>query len=164
DLRELQERNASLRDAIEAKEREVATARANCTVRQVEQGARTQDHQQTLVPPDANEARERVEQAQGTHGPLDITLAWNGREGLDLHVYCPDGHIFHSSRTACGGTLEIDRNANLAQAVDTPVEHVVWSTPPPPGEYRVEVQFYNRREQPERGVPYTVIVRQGDQQ
>jgi hypothetical protein len=170
-LADLRERNASLRTAIEAKERELATARADCTVRQVEHptpgadtSAGTDTHTGIDTAPDATETRERVDRAQGTHGPMDITLAWNGREDLDLHVDCPGGQISYNSRTACGGVLEIDRNANAAMEVDTPVEHASWAEPPPPGEYRVWIVFYNRRGQPERGVPYTVVIREGDQQ
>jgi hypothetical protein len=109
--------------------------------------------------PNAAETQERSQQAQGAAGVLDVTLAWNGREDLDLHVVCPGGEIWSNSHNACGGTLDIDRNSKADDRVENPVEHVTWVTDPPPGDYRIFVVLYNRFELPAREVPFTVVVR-----
>jgi len=152
-------RNASLRDAIARAELKVAELRSSCPVPAVPPpapGKRTERSEKRL---DAKVADERRAEARGTHGKLDITLIWSGREDLDLHVYCPDGQIFFSHRAACGGTLEIDSNAKLAEAKDAPLEHVTWQNEPPAGDYRVEVVLFDRFDLPERNIPFTVVVR-----
>jgi len=111
--------------------------------------------------PTAKETEERSEREHGTEGKLDVTLAWNGREDLDLHVVCPGGEIWANNRNACGGVLEIDRNSVKDHREDHPVEHVTWVTEPPPGDYQVSVALYDRYELPARDVPFTVVVRDG---
>jgi len=111
--------------------------------------------------PSAKETEERREREHGTEGKLDVTLAWNGREDLDLHVLCPGGEIWANNRNACGGVLQIDRNSVRDQREDHPVEHVTWVTEPPAGDYQVSVALYDRYELPARDVPFTVVVRDG---
>ncbi|MGO9025504.1 MAG: hypothetical protein ACLQIQ_14600 [Beijerinckiaceae bacterium] len=151
DLASEESRNLALRDKIAAEELNIAEKRGACAVpKRAERG----EHRL-----DAKEADQRRADGRGTHGKLDITLIWSGREDLDLHVYCPDGQIFFSHRSACGGTLEIDSNATLQEAKDAPVEHVTWQSEPPAGEYRVEVVLFDRFNLPARDIPFTVVVR-----
>ncbi len=145
-------KNASLRDAISAAELQVAQKRGACTA--------PQKDSQLETTPTLKEAEERVQQANvASDGKFEITLVWNGREDLDLHVFCADGHIFYGSRMGCGGLLDIDRNSKKSEAIENPVEHVVWQDDPPPGDYRVEVVLFDRYELPQRNIPFNVIIR-----
>jgi hypothetical protein len=148
ELEALGERNETLRDAIRKTELNLTQVCAN--PRLPSQSA-----------PDIRDTERRVTEAQGARGKFDITLAWNGHADLDLHVYCPAGEISFEARNACGGALDIDRNASVPYA-DAPVEHVTWVGDPPPGRYRIEVRYYDRRDATAGPVPFTVMVREGD--
>jgi uncharacterized protein YfaP (DUF2135 family) len=91
-------------------------------------------------------------------GRLDIALAWDGREDLDLHVRCGDGHLYVNQRNACGAVLDHDANAR-EPIVDHPVEHAIWERDPAPGRYQVSVRMASRNGAAERLVPFTVLVR-----
>ncbi|MDR3519059.1 MAG: hypothetical protein P4M00_24945 [Azospirillaceae bacterium] len=100
----------------------------------------------TPVPPrsaDANRASEHG--AQG--GKVQIILAWDDINDLDLYVRCPNGHelIYYKHRTACGGTLDVDANGDARTATTTPVENVYFPEPPPPGRYVVLVDPFAMR-------------------
>jgi hypothetical protein len=158
DLDQLRDNNQALRDAVRAAETRVAATEGDCAP---PRAGNTPPRSEDSAPPDAKETEERSRRAQGTEGLLDVTLAWNGREDLDLHVFCPGGEIWSNTPSACGGTLEIDRNSKADAREDNPVEHATWSTHPPGGEYRVVVVLYNRFELAPREVPFTVVVRNG---
>ncbi len=85
---------------------------------------------------------ERVEREGGSVGEVQISLAWEDRNDLDLHVYAPSGEriYFNNRKSACGGLLDVDMNARPTSS--TPVENVVWKEGAPPGTYRVGVHFY----------------------
>jgi hypothetical protein len=144
--------NFALRDAIKSAELKIAQNRAACL--RPAQHSNIEDRRL-----DAQEAEERRVTARASHGKLDITLVWNGREDLDLHVFCPGGHISFNSRSSCGGRLEIDRNSNKAAAVENPLEHITWQEEPPAGDYRVDVILFDRFDLPARDIPFTVVVR-----
>ncbi len=149
-------KNAALRDAIAAAELQVAQNRGACAGPQKDS---LLDNPQGN-PPSLKDAEERVQQANvSTNSKFDITLVWNGREDLDLHVFCADGHIFYGSRSGCGGILDIDRNSKKSEAIDNPVEHIGWQDDPPAGDYRVEVVLFDRYELPTRNIPFNVIIR-----
>ncbi|HXW24248.1 MAG TPA: hypothetical protein VEK73_05835 [Xanthobacteraceae bacterium] len=172
DLDDLAERNRALREAIREAERRVALARSDCGPRPGERAQRvpeppqqvpdTREATRTEEPPDARQAEERVREAEGTRGRLDVTLAWNGHADLDLHVRCPGGEISFDKPNVCGGKLDIDRNAPTGPLVDDPVEHVTWIGEPPPGQYRVEVVYYDGRDTAGGPVPFTVVIRDGN--
>ncbi len=146
---ELAERNDALRRAIHEAQRRFALG-TDCP------------RDATGTPPSQEEARIRAEEAQLARGRMDVTLAWTGREDLDLHIYCPGGHMFHNQLGACGGTLDRDRNRNNTTLEETPIEHAGWERDPPPGEYRIVVVFYGTNGEPPRPVPFTVLLREGD--
>ena len=165
DLSQLRDKNRALRDAVRQAEMRVAVVDGDCATQQRRAEADTNPNPNRNQPtdrPDARETEERSIRAQGTRGKLDITMAWNGREDLDIHVRCPGGEIWAENRTACGGSLEIDRNARADQREDNPLEHVTWVTEPPGGEYEILVRLYNRFELAARDIPFTVVVREGD--
>jgi hypothetical protein len=187
DLDLLREKNQGLRDSIRTAETTVAAREGECAAPIVDNrlGPRGENSsgpatgQNTDGPgsdenasgpttgentsgPSAKETEERGERAQAKEGKLDVTLAWNGREDLDLHVFCSGGEIWANNRNACGGVLDVDRNSIRDAREDHPVEHVTWVTDPPPGDYRISVALYDRYELPARDVPFTVVVRDGN--
>ena len=101
---------------------------------------------------------DRVEREGGASGALQISLAWEDRNDLDLHVFAPSGEriYFNQRRSACGGELDVDMNARPTST--TPVENVVWKEDPPSGTYRVGVHFYrhHRRRGTKRRTTFTL--------
>ncbi len=88
-----------------------------------------------------------------------MILAWDDRNDLDLAVICPNGQrIDFRSRQACGGSLDIDRNAAGGPTTRTPVENIVFDQNPQPGTYRIVVDYFERADGP--NTPYRVTVRQ----
>ncbi|MCO6420066.1 hypothetical protein JYK14_28530, partial [Siccirubricoccus sp. KC 17139] len=95
-------------------------------------------------PPQPSPDAERAARAGGRTGRLQVILAWEDTNDLDLYVACPDGQVLgpDNSRGACGGRIDVDANRggpNPAPGLTrTPVENAVWDRPPP-GRYRVHV-------------------------
>jgi len=147
-LDRLREQNSALREAIRAAELEAAAKQGRCAAAIPEP-----------TRPGAREAEQRRREARVERGKLDVTLVWNGAEDLDLHVYCPGGHIYYETPAACGGALDVDRNADRQRGESHPIEHVAFAGEPPAGDYRIEVVLYNRYDLPARNVPFTIIIR-----
>lgn len=97
-------------------------------------------------PPPPSSDEQRAQQRGAHSGKLQIILAWDDRNDLDLHVSCPDGRqqVYFDSRHACGGELDVDANGDARTATATPVENVTFATPGP-GRYRVMVDAYAMR-------------------
>ena len=82
---------------------------------------------------------------------LRITLYWNNKSDMDIHVVEPDGsRIWYNNRgpTASQGTLDIDSNSNCN--VDRPnepggIENVYWpnGVAAPTGDYSISVDRYS---------------------
>jgi hypothetical protein len=108
-----------------------------------------------LVPPN-DRVQRAIDDQRVKHGRIEISLVWEGRTDLDLHVKCPNDEILHGQRQACGG--ELDRDANAGEIMEHPVEHVVWANSmPPAGEYHVIVVAYLYRDSDRPGsLKYTV--------
>jgi hypothetical protein len=118
-----------------------------------------------LPPPDAlptpprSEIDRRLDEAGAQRGQLTVSLAWNSRSDLDLHVTCPNGAIVSfRRRQACGGVLDVDANAGGRRS-NTPVENVFFASPMA-GRYRLRVHLYSSATggSPE---PFEVQVRDG---
>ena len=96
-------------------------------------------------------------------GTMQIVLAWGDVNDLDLHVVCPDGGHISFERPRCsGGRLDLDANARRPEAPSftrTPMEHVVWIAPPPPGRYDVYVDPYEMRARKQSEFRVTVRLR-----
>ncbi len=110
------------------------------------------------------EMRKRVQDAGGQYDNVDVrvTLAWDNRNDLDLHVTTPSGEvIFYGERTSkCGGELDVDRN--VRGETTTPVENVRWAKgTAPAGRYRVVVQNYAFHERKKTPTPFRVEVEVG---
>lgn len=104
---------------------------------------------------------ERAQRQGAQGGKLQIILAWDDRNDLDLHVVCPDGvDINYIRRQACGGTLDVDANGDVRRLTPTAVENVFF-TEPQPGRYRVVVDPYGMRERP--ASPFRLTIRRDGQ-
>lgn len=112
-------------------------------------------------PPRSNDL-ERADRQGARRGRTQVILAWDDRNDLDLAVICPGGQrIDFRSRQACGGSLDIDRNAAGGPTTRTPVENIVFDQNPQPGTYRIVVDYFERADGP--ATPYRVTVRQEGQ-
>ena len=85
---------------------------------------------------------ERLQREGGASGTVQISLAWDDYNDLDLHLFCPSGEriYFNNKKSECGGILDVDMNVRPVS--NTPVENVVWKGEAPLGTYKVGVHFY----------------------
>lgn len=91
-----------------------------------------------------SDLEDRLRRAGAQTGDVQISLAWNNGNDLDLHVETPGGEkIFFNQRdSSCGGQLDVDMNAAGPES-NTPVENIFWPAGgSPKGEYRVLVHHY----------------------
>lgn len=102
----------------------------------------------------------RIEREGGDSGTVQISLAWDDYNDLDLHVFCPSGEriYFNNRKSGCGGVLDVDMNVRPVS--DEPVENVVWKGNAPLGPYKVGVHFYkhHRKRRTKRTTNYTLRV------
>jgi hypothetical protein len=103
------------------------------------------------------EIAQRVRAAGGQYDAVDvrISLIWNTRDDLDLHVIAPSGEEiwYNHKASACGGALDVDRNVRGETL--KPVENVRWpKARAPAGEYQVFVQNYAYHEKSPAPVEY----------
>lgn len=90
----------------------------------------------------------RLARAGAQSGAIQVSLAWNNFNDLDLHVIPPSrDHIFFGHRISrCGGHLDIDMNAG-GQMSGEPVENVFWPRRTAPhGEFAVYVHHFARHD------------------
>jgi uncharacterized protein YfaP (DUF2135 family) len=87
-----------------------------------------------------------------------VTLRWSAPADLDLYVTDPalETVYFANPRTASGGVLERDARCAGRQPGEQ-VERARW-TSPPPGRYRVGVDFLEKCGGGESEVPYALAV------
>ncbi|MBC7154942.1 MAG: hypothetical protein H5U19_10120 [Rhodobacteraceae bacterium] len=93
-------------------------------------------------PEQETEIDRRLERAGAQRGKLSFSLFWNDTSDLDLHVQppgCPRT-IFYGTRSACGGTLDVDANAQRRRP--DPVENTFF-VDPRPGRYSVKVNLFS---------------------
>jgi hypothetical protein len=110
------------------------------------------------------EIRRRVLAAGGQHDNVDVrvSLVWDNRNDLDLHVFAPSGEeiSYRSKVSACGGMLDVDRN--VGGETRTPVENVRWVRgTAPEGQYRVYVQNFRFHESDKAPTPFRLEVEVG---
>jgi hypothetical protein len=110
------------------------------------------------TPPRSADA-DRARQQGGSNGFIQVILAWDDVNDLDLAIICPNGRrIFFNSTKACGGELDIDQNSG-APLVRQPVENVVFTSEPPPGRYRILVNNFKHNPPAPTLSPYRVTLR-----
>jgi len=109
------------------------------------------------------ELEQRLEREGAKAGEVQISLMWNDRNDLDLHVLCPSGERIHGGNrdSKCGGELDVDMNVRAESK--RPVENVVWSEKAPPGVYKAYVHFYKHhpKRRTKKHCRFTVIVNAG---
>ncbi|HEY0181284.1 MAG TPA: hypothetical protein VGC09_00615 [Rhodopila sp.] len=111
--------------------------------------------------PPAMRDEQRAQQRGGRSGRLQIILAWDDTNDLDLHVFCPDNEqLWFQNPSACGGVLDVDANAERQSASNTPVENMRWADPPA-GTYKVAVDPFEMRDT--RQSRFRITVRQEGQ-
>jgi uncharacterized protein YfaP (DUF2135 family) len=83
-----------------------------------------------------------LEREGGKTGEVQLSLAWDDYNDLDMHVFCPSGEriYFNNKKSQCGGELDVDMNVRPVS--NNPVENVVWTGQAPPGKYKIGVHFY----------------------
>ena len=93
-------------------------------------------------PPENDDLDQRLEREGGKSGAVQVSLAWDDFNDLDLHLFCPSGEriYFNNNHSDCGGELDVDMNVKPVS--DNAVENVVWQENPPKGTYKVGVHFY----------------------
>ena len=96
---------------------------------------------ETIAPED-DDIEERLEREGGKTGEVQLSLAWDDYNDLDLHVFCPSGEriYFNNKKSECGGELDVDMNVRPVS--NNSVENVVWTNGAPHGKYKVGVHFY----------------------
>jgi uncharacterized protein YfaP (DUF2135 family) len=105
-------------------------------------------------------------QAGAKTGDVQISLIWNDKNDLDLHVITPkEFEIWFGNKLArqfapCGGRLDVDRNDNPFQLTETPVENIYW----PKGKglngpYRVFVKYFANHDKSARTSKFEVAIK-----
>jgi len=105
------------------------------------------------------EMAQRVRNAGGQYDDVDVrvSLLWDTRDDLDLHVITPGGEeIYYGHKfSRCGGALDVDRNVRGEDP--KPVENVRWPKGgAPAGEYQVYVQNFRFHEHKPAPVTFRV--------
>ena len=108
----------------------------------------------------------RLDREGAEAGEIELALAWNNKNDLDLHCITPEGeHIyFGDKRSSHNGYLDVDMNVVLASASNKPTEHIRWRQGNARiGQYRVLVHHYKRHIDGSDPSSYTVEMKWGDQ-
>jgi Ca-activated chloride channel family protein len=113
---------------------------------------------------DGTEFSSRLSQAGAQSGDVRVSLIWNNRNDLDLHVINPRGEeVYYARRTdSLGGMLDIDMN--VRGETTKPVENIFWGLGrAPQGRYQVFVQNYGFHESDRSPTPFRVEIKNGNQ-
>ena len=156
----------ALQAGLNAEETRAATLRATLAQLTDEAGQRRLQCPPITVPASPVTDEHRAQDRGAQTGKLQVILAWDDRNDLDLRVVCPNGEDYigfdyqqqsprdHSG--ACGGRRDVDANGHADSATDTPVESVFFANPAP-GRYRVVVYAYAMRVSPTS--PFRVTIK-----
>jgi Ca-activated chloride channel family protein len=113
---------------------------------------------------DGTEFSGRLARAGAQSGDIRVSLLWNNRNDLDIHVITPrKEEIFYGhARDAAGGFLDVDMNV---QGESTkPVENVFWAQGrAPQGQYRVFVQNFGYHEKERQPTAFQVEIKNGSE-
>ena len=107
----------------------------------------------------ASDISKRLEDIKAGSGDIQITLAWNGYNDLDLSCTEPGGTLinFENRLSASGGNLDVDMNATPRSKY--PFENLFWPTSKAPrGKYSVYANFYRQHTKSAEPVHYTLRV------
>jgi Ca-activated chloride channel family protein len=113
---------------------------------------------------DGTEFSSRLTQAGAQSGDIRVSLLWNNRNDLDIHVVNPrQEEIFYAhTRDAAGGFLDVDMN--VTGETTKPVENVFWAQGRAlQGSYRVFVRNYGYHETDQGPTTFQVEVKNGNE-
>jgi hypothetical protein len=94
---------------------------------------------------------ERLRRAGAKGGDVQVSLAWDNFNDLDLHVITPRGEniFFGRRRSRDRGELDVDMNAGVATTRE-PVENIYWAKGKAPlGKFKVLVHHYHNHGDPD---------------
>lgn len=146
----------------------------------------TQQAQPPPPAPDDSELQKRLDDIGALGGDVQVALAWNNRNDLDLSVQEPGGELIdgYNQSSATGGVMDVDMNSTpenlmsaeaiqrlnrrvgrrnfahrMGQSDSAPVENIVWPNGKAPlGHYKVFVHQFCNKEQAAQ-TPYWIVVR-----
>lgn len=106
----------------------------------------------------ADSIKERVKAAGGkVDGWLRASLAWYNFDDLDLHFYSDREHVYYSERRGREAWLDVDMNAGSGTTRE-PVENITVDNQLKPGNYKIAVKQYSRRENNNTGYQVEIEV------
>ncbi len=108
---------------------------------------------------DGTEMSSRLAGSGARTGDVRISLMWNNRNDLDLHVVAPSREeiFFGDKKSKCGGELDVDMN--VGGETMKPVENIYWPKGGAPnGLYRVIVNNYAYHGSNVRNTEFTVDI------
>ncbi|MBO6302718.1 MAG: hypothetical protein J6N15_09810, partial [Ruminiclostridium sp.] len=104
---------------------------------------------------------ERTRQGAGD-GKITISLLWDSKDDLDLHIFTPNGsELWWGNPSAQGGVFDIDANRE-GNIKTNPLENAFFANPVS-GEYWIYVYNYEDRT-PGKATNWTVRVQVGDEE
>jgi hypothetical protein len=160
ELRAAQAREAALRTDIAREMLRLGDRRTACPPPAPPPPPPRRVEQTPPPPPPRQEDAERARREGARSGRVQIILAWDDRNDLDLMMICPNGErLFFDHRRACGAELDVDRNAGNSALIATPVENIVFAAEPAPGRYRIMVWHFQNNPPAPASSPYRVTVK-----
>ncbi len=113
---------------------------------------------------DGTEFSSRLNREGAQSGDVRVSLLWNNRNDLDLHLITPNGEEIYYGRTSdsTGGMLDVDMNVTGESL--KPVENIFWgSRRAPQGRYRVLVQNYSFHEKSRAPTAFQIEIKNGNE-
>ena len=162
ELRAAQAREAALRNDIAGEMLRLGDRRTACPPPEPPPRPRPPEPPRVTPPPPAprQEDADRARREGARSGRVQIILAWDDRNDLDLVMICPNGErLYFDHRQACGAVLDVDRNAGNNPLTPTPVENIVFAAEPAPGRYRIIVWHFQNNPPAPASSPYRVTVK-----
>jgi hypothetical protein len=160
ELRAAQAREAALRSDIAREMLRLGDRRTACPPPEPPPPPPRRVEQTPPPPPPRQEDAERARREGARSGRVQIILAWDDRNDLDLMMICPNGErLYFDHRQACGAVLDVDRNAGNNALIATPVENIVFAAEPAPGRYRIMVWHFQNNPPAPASSPYRVTVK-----